>query len=104
MKKFRPYYLAIAALFSLNMAAQPSFPGAETILYGTPEGTLHENEVRYATSFYDPGEGVAYLDSVGYYTATYVTADDGSVYDSDGTLRLKISVPLDRIPYFRLQK
>lgn len=80
MKKFRPYYLAIAALFSLNMAAQTSFPGAETILYGTPEGTLHENEVRYATSFYDPGEGVAYLDSVGYYTATYVTADDGSVY------------------------
>ena len=32
------------------------------------------------------------------------TADDGSVYVSDGTLKAEIDVPLDRIPYFRLQK
>ena len=39
--------------------------------------------MRSATSFYDPGEGVAYLDSVEYYTADYVEAEDGSVYLSN---------------------
>lgn len=83
MNKIRLLPLVAASLLSLGMAAQTSFPGAETIRYEAPEGTIHAHQVRSATSFYDPGEGVAYLDSVEYYTADYVEAEDGSVYWSN---------------------
>ena len=80
MNKIRLLPLVAASLLSLGTAAQTSFPGAESIRYEAPEGTTHAHQVRSATSFYDPGEGVAYLDSVTYYTADYVVAEDGSVY------------------------
>lgn len=80
MNKIRLLPLVAASLLSLGTAAQTSFPGAESIRYEAPEGTVHANQVRSATSFYDPGEGVAYLDSVEYYTADYVEAEDGSVF------------------------
>ena len=83
MNKIRLLPLVAASLLSLGMAAQTSFPGAESIRYEAPEGTVHAHQVRSATSFYDPGEGVAYLDSVEYYTADYVEAEDGSVYLSN---------------------
>lgn len=80
MKQFRTYSLAIAALFTLSAAAQTSFPSAESILYEAPEGTAYDNQARSATSFYDPGEGYGCLDSVSFYTADYVVADNGDVY------------------------
>ena len=83
MNKIRLLPLVAASLLSLGTAAQTSFPGAESIRYEAPEGTVHTHQVRSATSFYDPGEGVAYLDSVEYYTADYVEAEDGSVYLSN---------------------
>ena len=81
MNKIRLLPLLAASLLSLDTAAQTSFPGAETIRYEAPEGTVHAHQVRSATSFYDPGEGVAYLDSVEYYTADYVEAEDGSFFN-----------------------
>ena len=45
-----------------------------------------------------PGEGVAYLDSVTYYTADYVEAEDGSVYWSNPFVFLRTDtwLKLDR--------
>ena len=80
MKHFNLIPFTFAALFSSHVAAQVTFPEAGDILYETPEGTLHANQVRDATSFYDPGEGYGCLDSVSFYTADYVVADNGDVY------------------------
>lgn len=80
MKQLLLLSFAFAALPVMNVAAQDAFPTADDILWEAPEGTLHANQVRNANSFYDQGEGVAGQDSVNYYTADYVVANDGNIY------------------------